>query len=217
MPDAPDIAAGMTEQARGREVEQPPAPPPQRPVGAIGRAQDLLHLARLLLQSDPSGTGGEAPSRTSGRSDVYDISTWPLPRPPRHRILVIQLLEALVPIALGGAGSGADLQQSKLGRELIARLVQYCEEPLGVRGDLLQIIERHIRPEHIEIGAGGVPARVAVLEPTGSETQVFAKLGSDSIDAIVKDRLKVSPGDEVPLRIDPGRVHLFDAASGARI
>ncbi|MFO1210645.1 MAG: sn-glycerol-3-phosphate ABC transporter ATP-binding protein UgpC [Amaricoccus sp.] len=74
-----------------------------------------------------------------------------------------------------------------------------------------------IRPEHIEIGAGGVPARVAVLEPTGSETQVFAKLGSDSIDAIVKDRLKVSPGDEVPLRIDPGRVHLFDAASGARI
>ncbi|MFO1142539.1 MAG: sn-glycerol-3-phosphate ABC transporter ATP-binding protein UgpC [Amaricoccus sp.] len=74
-----------------------------------------------------------------------------------------------------------------------------------------------IRPEHIEIGEGGVPARVAVLEPTGSETQVFAKLGSDSIDAIVKDRLKLSPGDEVPLRIDPGRAHLFDAATGARI
>src|SRR6478735_7640819 len=28
-----------------------------------------------------------------------------------------------------------------------------------------------IRPEHIDIGEGGVPARVSVLEPTGSETQ----------------------------------------------
>ena len=34
-----------------------------------------------------------------------------------------------------------------------------------------------IRPEHIDIGEGGVPARVSVLEPTGSETQVFARIG----------------------------------------
>ena len=74
-----------------------------------------------------------------------------------------------------------------------------------------------IRPEHIEIGEGGVPARVAVLEPTGSETQVFARLGSDFIDAIVKDRIKVNPGDDIPLRIDPSRAHLFDAGTGARI
>ena len=31
-----------------------------------------------------------------------------------------------------------------------------------------------IRPEHIAIGEGGMPARVSVLEPTGSETQIFA-------------------------------------------
>ena len=74
-----------------------------------------------------------------------------------------------------------------------------------------------IRPEHIAIGEGGVPARVSVLEPTGSETQVFAKLGTDSIDAVVKDRLDVKPGEDVPLRIDPRRVHVFDTASGARI
>ena len=74
-----------------------------------------------------------------------------------------------------------------------------------------------IRPEHIDIGEGGVPARVSVLEPTGSETQVFARLGSDPIDAVVKDRIDVKPGDEIPLRIDPRRVHVFDGASGARI
>ena len=74
-----------------------------------------------------------------------------------------------------------------------------------------------IRPEHIDIGEGGVPARVSVLEPTGSETQIFARLGSDPIDAVVKDRIDVKPGDEIPLRIDPRRVHVFDGASGARI
>jgi multiple sugar transport system ATP-binding protein len=74
-----------------------------------------------------------------------------------------------------------------------------------------------IRPEHIEIGAGGLPARVSVLEPTGSETQVFAKLGDDPIDAVVKDRLDVRPGEEIALRIDPRRAHIFDGASGARI
>ncbi|HRO11217.1 ABC transporter ATP-binding protein [Amaricoccus sp.] len=74
-----------------------------------------------------------------------------------------------------------------------------------------------IRPEHIDIGEGGVAARVSVLEPTGSETQVFARLGTDSIDAVVKDRLTVQPGTEIPLRIDPRRVHVFDGASGARI
>ncbi|HET9068951.1 MAG TPA: sn-glycerol-3-phosphate ABC transporter ATP-binding protein UgpC [Amaricoccus sp.] len=74
-----------------------------------------------------------------------------------------------------------------------------------------------IRPEHIAIAEGGVPARVSVLEPTGSETQVFARLGTDAIDAVVKDRLMVQPGEEIPLRIDTGRVHVFDTASGARI
>jgi multiple sugar transport system ATP-binding protein len=74
-----------------------------------------------------------------------------------------------------------------------------------------------IRPEHIDIGEGGIPARVSVLEPTGSETQVFARLGSDAIDAVVKDRLMVNPGEEIPLRIDPRRVHVFDGASGARL
>ncbi len=74
-----------------------------------------------------------------------------------------------------------------------------------------------IRPEHIEIGEGGVPARVSVLEPTGSETQVFARMGGDPIDAIVKDRLDVKPGAEIPLRIDPRRVHIFDGTSGARL
>ncbi|MER9153376.1 sn-glycerol-3-phosphate ABC transporter ATP-binding protein UgpC [Mesorhizobium opportunistum] len=74
-----------------------------------------------------------------------------------------------------------------------------------------------IRPQHIDIAPDGLPAIVSVLEPTGSETQIFAKLGEDAIDAIVKDRLTVRPGEEVRLRIDPRRVHIFDRQSGARL
>jgi multiple sugar transport system ATP-binding protein len=74
-----------------------------------------------------------------------------------------------------------------------------------------------IRPEHIDVAADGLSATVSVLEPTGAETQVFAKIGDDSIDAIVRERLKVRPGEEIRLRIDPARAHLFERESGARL
>jgi multiple sugar transport system ATP-binding protein len=74
-----------------------------------------------------------------------------------------------------------------------------------------------IRPEHIDVAPDGLPATVSVLEPTGAETQVFARIGEDAIDAIVRDRLKVRPGEEIRLRIDPDRVHIFDRQSGARL
>ena len=74
-----------------------------------------------------------------------------------------------------------------------------------------------IRPEHIEIGEGGIPVDVVVVEPTGSETQVFARAGTDLIDAIVKDRIRARPGEQVPFRIDPANVHLFDRKTAQRI
>ena len=74
-----------------------------------------------------------------------------------------------------------------------------------------------IRPEHIEVGPGGIPVEVAVIEPTGSETQIFGRIGSSAIDALVKDRLDLNPGETVPFRIDPRRAHVFDQATGLRL
>ena len=74
-----------------------------------------------------------------------------------------------------------------------------------------------IRPEHIEVGPGGIPVEVAVLEPTGSETQIFGRLGATAIDALVRDRIEVQPGETVPFRFDPRRAHVFDQASGQRL
>jgi multiple sugar transport system ATP-binding protein len=74
-----------------------------------------------------------------------------------------------------------------------------------------------IRPEHIQIGEGGVPMSVVVVEPTGSETQVFAKSGTDLIDALVKERIQARPGSELGFIIDPSYVHLFDRKTEIRL
>jgi multiple sugar transport system ATP-binding protein len=87
----------------------------------------------------------------------------------------------------------------------------------GVKAQNGQPVIYGIRPEHIDIGPGGLPARISVLEPTGSETQIFAKMGEDTIDAIVRDRISARPGDELTFRIDPRRVHIFDRQTSARL
>jgi multiple sugar transport system ATP-binding protein len=74
-----------------------------------------------------------------------------------------------------------------------------------------------IRPEHLSIANDGLPAEVSVVEPTGSETQVFAKVGAQDIVAVLRDRVSVRPGEHIFLRPEPSQVHLFDAETGERI
>ena len=45
-----------------------------------------------------------------------------------------------------------------------------------------------IRPEHFTIADDGAEAEIVVVEPTGSETQVFAKLGGEEIVAVFRER-----------------------------
>jgi multiple sugar transport system ATP-binding protein len=74
-----------------------------------------------------------------------------------------------------------------------------------------------IRPEHLELGGKGVKAEVSVLEPMGSETQVFAKLGGQKIVGVFKERLKSKPGDIINVMPRLDAAHLFDATSGLRL
>jgi len=74
-----------------------------------------------------------------------------------------------------------------------------------------------VRPEHIRIGEGGVSMSVVVVEPTGSETQIFAKAGGELMDALVKERIMARPGSDISFVIDPENVHLFDRKSEQRI
>ena len=74
-----------------------------------------------------------------------------------------------------------------------------------------------IRPEHIALAPGGVPVEVSVLEPTGSETQVFAKLGGQRVVGVFRERIAARPGETLSLAPNLDAIHLFDAASGARL
>jgi len=74
-----------------------------------------------------------------------------------------------------------------------------------------------VRPEHFVIADDGVEAVILVVEPTGSEIQIVAKIGDTDVIAAFRERHPFKPGEKIRLRPDPRFVHLFDAASGQRL
>src|SRR6476619_1333479 len=74
-----------------------------------------------------------------------------------------------------------------------------------------------IRPEHFVSADDGAEAEVQVVEPTGSELQIAAKLGGDDIIAVFRERHDFKPGDKIRLKPDPRLAHLFDEPSGKRL
>jgi multiple sugar transport system ATP-binding protein len=74
-----------------------------------------------------------------------------------------------------------------------------------------------VRPEHFTIADDGAEAEVQVIEPTGAELQVVAKIGGEDVIAVFRERHQFKPGDRIRLKPDPRLVHLFDEATGRRI
>jgi multiple sugar transport system ATP-binding protein len=74
-----------------------------------------------------------------------------------------------------------------------------------------------VRPEHFTLADDGIEAEIQVVEPTGSETQVVAKMGGQEMLAVFRERHQFSPGDRVRLKPDAGLVHMFDQESGRRL
>ncbi|HHW78785.1 MAG TPA: sn-glycerol-3-phosphate ABC transporter ATP-binding protein UgpC [Xanthomonadaceae bacterium] len=74
-----------------------------------------------------------------------------------------------------------------------------------------------IRPEHLTLDPdNGIAAEVVVVEPTGSETQVSMRIGSQSLTGIFRERVKLEPGDTIRVSPDIQAIHLFDQ-NGNRI
>ncbi len=74
-----------------------------------------------------------------------------------------------------------------------------------------------LRPEYIALDAGGFPASVVVIEPTGYETHMIVRFGGMDVACIFRERIDVKPGDTIHLRVDAEHVHLFDVETGARL
>jgi len=74
-----------------------------------------------------------------------------------------------------------------------------------------------VRPEHLTLGKGGIPVEVSVIEPMGSETQLFAKVGGQRIVGLLRQRLAAKPGEKLSLVPDLTAIHLFDAETRQRM
>jgi multiple sugar transport system ATP-binding protein len=74
-----------------------------------------------------------------------------------------------------------------------------------------------VRPEHFVIADDGAEAEVQIVEPTGSEIQIIAKIGDKDIIAVFRERHQFKPGDKIRLKPDPRLVHLFDETTGKRL
>ena len=74
-----------------------------------------------------------------------------------------------------------------------------------------------IRPEHFSLADDGAEAIIQVVEPTGSEIQVAAKLGGEEIIAVFRERHQFKPGDVVRLKPEVSLAHLFDETTGQRL
>ncbi len=88
--------------------------------------------------------------------------------------------------------------------------------PAGVAAQDGQEVIFGARPEHLTLAASGqgLPASVVVVEPTGADTQVFAKVGDTDVSAVFRERHDFRAGETITLAPDHARTHLFDAASG---
>jgi multiple sugar transport system ATP-binding protein len=72
-----------------------------------------------------------------------------------------------------------------------------------------------VRPEHLSLGgAGAIASEVAVVEPTGANTEVYSRFCNIDINAIFRERHDFRPGEVIQLMPDHAHTHLFDAASG---
>jgi len=97
--------------------------------------------------------------------------------------------------------------------------------PDDVPGKDGQRIVYGVRPEHLVAAspdalrqdAEGLSAEVTVVEPTGFETFVYCDSPAGEICLQTTDRLALKPGAKVRLVPEPTHVHIFDAASGARL
>ncbi|MGG5817905.1 ABC transporter ATP-binding protein [Falsiroseomonas sp. HW251] len=66
-----------------------------------------------------------------------------------------------------------------------------------------------IRPEHLSLAEDGIEARLVVVEPTGSETQVAMRIAETPLTGAFRERVAGRMGDSIRVKPDLSLVHLF--------
>jgi multiple sugar transport system ATP-binding protein len=90
--------------------------------------------------------------------------------------------------------------------------------PTNAPGEDGQPVYYGVRPDYLTVAkSGGVEATVEVVEPTGADTLVFAKIGNQKICGAFAERYGFRPGERIALAPRLDCVHLFDAQSGINL
>ena len=74
-----------------------------------------------------------------------------------------------------------------------------------------------IRPENLLPASNGIPAQVAVIEPTGSETHLLLRGNNQDLTSVLRERVDFKPGQKVVLTAEPDDIHIFDQRSKNRL
>lgn len=112
---------------------------------------------------------------------------------------------------------GASVAQVEAGKTTVSFGNARVEVATSARVTEGQKVQVGARPEHISLADAGIPARVRVVEPTGSESHVVFQTENQEITAVFRERYSLKSGDNVNLSLDPKLAHLFDAESGDRL
>ena len=75
-----------------------------------------------------------------------------------------------------------------------------------------------VRPESVQLDLDhGLPCKVSLVEPMGSETHLIARSGDTEIVVVLRERLGVREGDTVNLSLTSAQAHFFDPETGDRL
>jgi multiple sugar transport system ATP-binding protein len=74
-----------------------------------------------------------------------------------------------------------------------------------------------VRPEHLVLASHGINLQVSVVEPTGAQTLVTARLGMREVVVVFQDRQHILPRDRITVAARLDQIHLFDPATQMRL
>ena len=90
--------------------------------------------------------------------------------------------------------------------------------PASARASDGQAVLYGMRPEHCVLSAaGGLPAEVVVVEPTGADTQLFCRFNGQELTSLVRDRVGCRGRRPRRARAGSRSGAFVDAESGVRL
>ncbi len=118
-----------------------------------------------------------------------------------------------------------NLLDGTVGREAGSPVARVGEHAFALPADTPatdgQAVRVGLRPLDIEVVQGeagdAVTGAIEFVENTGAETHLHVRLGEHTVRAVSNERLRVARGERIGLRIDPSKMHLFDAGTERRI